>query len=39
MDMNLSRLWEIGRTEEAGMLQFMGSQRIGHDFETERQDN
>ena len=31
---NSGRLW---RTEEPGMLQFMGSQRVGHDLETEQQ--
>ena len=29
--------WEIPWTEEPGMLQFMGSQRIGHDLATEQQ--
>ena len=24
--------WEISRTEEPGGLQFMGSQRVGHNF-------
>ena len=28
--------WEISWTEEAGGLQSMGSQRVGHDFVTER---
>ena len=27
--------WEIPRTEEPGGLQFMGSQRIGHDLATK----
>ena len=31
MDMNLGKLWEIVRDKEAGMLKFMGSQRVGHD--------
>ena len=26
--------WKIPRTEEPGRLQFMGSQRVGHDCET-----
>ena len=39
VDMNLSKLREIWKTEEAGMLQFMGSQRIGHDFVNEQQKN
>ena len=34
MDMNLSKLREI---EKPGMLQSMGSQRIGHDLVTEQQ--
>ena len=29
--------WEIPRTEEPGGLQFMGSQRVGHNLETEQQ--
>ena len=29
--------WEIPWTEEPGVLQFMGSQRIGHDLATEQQ--
>ena len=31
MDMNLGKLWVIVRDMEAGVLQSMGSQRIGHD--------
>ena len=27
--------WKIPWTEEPGMLQFMGSQRVGHDLVTE----
>ena len=38
MDMNLSKLWEIVEDRgEPGMLQFMGSQRIGHDLMNEQQ--
>ena len=33
MDMGLGELWELDR--EAGVLQFMGSQRVGHDWVTE----
>ena len=33
---NSERQW---RTEEPGMLQSMGSQRVGHDLVTERQQN
>ena len=36
-DVNLSKLWEIVRTEEPGMLQSMGSQRVVHDLATEHQ--
>ena len=28
MDMSLSKLWEMGRTGEPGVLQSMGSQRV-----------
>ena len=31
MDMSLTKLQEIGRTEEPGVLQSMGSQRVKHD--------
>ena len=31
MDMGLSKIREFVMDREAGMLQFMGSQRIGHD--------
>ena len=34
--MNLGKLWEIVETEEPGMLQSMGSQRVGHDLSTEQ---
>ena len=37
MDMSLNKLRVIIRTGKAGMLQFMGSQRIGHDLATEQQ--
>ena len=32
MDMSLSKLWEMGRTGEPGVLQSMGSQRVGHNL-------
>ena len=35
MDMNLSKLWEIAKDREAGMLQSMGWQRVGHNIVTE----
>ena len=28
--------WEIPWTEEPGGLQFMGSQKVGHDFVTKQ---
>jgi len=31
MDVSLSELQELVVDREAGMLQFMGSQRVGHD--------
>ena len=37
MDMNLSKLWEIAKDREAGMLQSMGWQRVGHNIVTEQQ--
>ena len=35
MDMSLSNLWELCWTGKPGMLQSMGSQRVGHNWETE----
>jgi len=37
MGTNLSKLQEKWRTEEPGMLQSMGSQRVGQDLTTEQQ--
>ena len=37
MDMSLSKLWEIVRKAKPGMLQSMGSQRVGHDLVIEQQ--
>ena len=39
MDLNLSKVWKIVEEEEPGVLQSMGSQRVGHDLETEHQQN
>jgi len=30
--MSLGKLWELARTGRPGVLQFMGSQRVGHDM-------
>ena len=30
MDMSLSKPWEMGRIEKPGVMQSMGSQRVGH---------
>ena len=35
MDMSLSRLWELVMPGKPGVLQSMGSQRVGHDWVTE----
>ena len=35
MDMSLSKLWELVTNRKPGVLQSMGSQRIGHDSVTE----
>ena len=37
MDMSLSKLQEIQRTGKSGVLQSMGSQRVGHDLAIEQQ--
>ena len=31
MDMSLSKLWELVMDRRPGVLQSMGSQRVGHD--------
>ena len=31
MDMGLSKLWELVMDREPGVLQSMGSERVGHD--------
>ena len=35
MDVSLSELWEMWWTGRPGVLWFMGSQRVGHDWVTE----
>ena len=35
MHMSLGELRELVMDREAGVLQFMGSQRVGHDWVTE----
>ena len=35
MDVSLSELQEMVMTGRPGVLQFMGSQRVGHDWATE----
>ena len=35
MDMSLSKLWELVMTGRPGVLQSMGSQRVGHNCMTE----
>ena len=35
MDMSLSKLWELAMDRKPGVLQSMGSQRVGHDRATE----
>ena len=37
VDMSLSKLWEIVKDREAGVLQSMGSQRVGRELATEKQ--
>ena len=39
MDMSLSKLWEIVKDREVGLVQSMRSQRIRHDLATEQQKN
>ena len=36
-DMSLSKLREMVKDREAGMLQYMGLQRVGDDWDTEQQ--
>ena len=39
MDMSLSKLWDTVKDREAVVLQFLGSQRVGHNLATEHQNN
>ena len=36
MDMSLNKLWEMVKDRGPGVLQSMGSQRVGHDLATEQ---
>ena len=35
VDMSLSKLWEIVKDKEAGVLQFIGLQKVRHNRATE----
>ena len=37
IDMDLNKIWEIARGEEPGVLQSVGSQRIGLNLAAEQQ--
>ena len=39
VDMGLSKLWEIVKARQPGMLESMGSQTVSHDFVTEQQQH
>ena len=39
MDMGLGGLWQLVMDRETSVLQFMGSQRVGHDSATELNRN
>ena len=39
VNMNVSKFWRCWRVKESGALQFMGSQRVGHDLAPERQQS
>ena len=36
MDMSLRKFWETVKNREPGVLQSMGSQRLGHDLVTKQ---
>ena len=38
VDMSLSKLWELAKDREPGVLQSMGSQRGGRDWVTQQQE-
>jgi len=38
-DMNLSKPWEIGKDRKAWHAAVHGSQRVGHDLATEKQQS
>ena len=38
MDTSLSKLWETAKLGKPGVLQLMGSQRIGRNWATKQQD-
>ena len=38
MNMNLGKPWEVLRDREADVLQSTGSQRVGHNWVTEQQE-
>ena len=37
MDVSLSKLWKIAKEGKAGMLQFIGWQRVGHNLAIKQQ--
>ena len=37
VDVSLSKLWEVVKDRDHGVLQSMGSERVGHDLGTEQQ--
>ena len=39
MDISLSKLWEIVKDREAGVLQSVGSQRVGHNEQLNNNKN